>query len=159
MNNLRSFIRKDPNMIGVIITGHNMFSSGLRSSLEMVGGHQENLINVDFPDGQTEEDVLNNLQNAINELDSCESIVIFCDLMGGTPFKMSAMLAVANPKLNVVYGSNLGMLLEFVLQREFIEEDISTYLDGLVERGRTAIGKFEYVEIEETEEDDFSDGL
>lgn len=146
-------------MVGVIITGHNLFSSGLRSSLEMVGGKQDNLINVDFPDGQGETEIMENLQKAVADLDSCDYIVICCDLMGGTPFKMSATLAVSNPKVKVLFGVNLGMMLEFVLQRDFIDEDMDTYLNGLVERGKSAVGKFEYVEYEEEDDDDFSDGL
>lgn len=145
-------------MIGIILTGHNHFADGLLSSIEMVGGHQDNLIPVNFPDGTNEEDLLQSLSSAIDELAECDHIVCCCDLMGGSPFKQSATLAVANPKVKVIYGVNLGMMLEFVLSRPFID-DFDEYLPSLVEKGQQAIGLFEYEEYSEPEDDDFSDGI
>ena len=141
-------------MIGIILTGHNHFADGLFSSVEMVGGHQEHFEKVNFPDGNTEEQLIEDLQQAIEKLADCEKIVVCCDLMGGSPFKQAATLSVADPRLRVVYGVNLGMMLEFVLSREFID-DVDEFLDTLVERGRQAIGRFVYQEYEEEQPDDF----
>ena len=140
-------------MIGIILTGHNHFASGVGSSIEMVGGHQDYFEKVDFPDGYSEEQLIEELQKAIDRLAECQQIVIFCDLMGGSPFRQSATLSVANPRLRVVYGVNLGMMLEFVLSRQFVE-DLDETLDTLVERGREAIGRFAYQEYEADEPED-----
>ncbi|MDO4941017.1 MAG: PTS galactosamine/N-acetylgalactosamine transporter subunit IIA [Erysipelotrichaceae bacterium] len=140
-------------MIGIIITGHNHFATGVYSSITMVGGQQTNVIPVDFEDGKSDEDLLNDLNKTVDSLKDCDTIVCCCDLMGGSPFKESSLISMQNPKVKVIYGVNLGMLLEFVLQKDFIE-DIDQFLDQLVETGKTAIGKYQFEEYVQTESED-----
>lgn len=140
-------------MIGIIITGHNHFATGIFSSITMVGGEQKNVIPVDFEDGKSDKDLLLSLNKAVDSLSECDSIVCCCDLMGGSPFKESSIISMSNPKVKVIYGVNLGMMLEFVLQKEFIE-DLDQFLDQLIETGKSAIGKYEYVEYVQDEPTD-----
>ena len=140
-------------MIGIIITGHNHFATGIYSSVTMVGGEQKNVIPVDFEDGKSDQDLLKDLEEKVNSLSECDTIVCCCDLMGGSPFKESCIISMPNPKVKVIYGVNLGMMLEFVLQKDFIE-DIDQFLDQLVENGKQAIGKYVFEEYVQKDSED-----
>ena len=137
-------------MIGIIITGHNHFASGIYSSITMVGGEQQNVVVVDFEDGKSDEQLLEDIEAAITSLNNCDQIVCCCDLMGGSPFKESCIAASSRDNVKVIYGINLGMMLEFVLSKEFVE-DLDPYLDGLVETGKSVIGKYVYEEYTQAE--------
>ena len=135
-------------MIGIIITGHGQFANGIYSSLTMIAGHQDDVEVVTFNDLATEEDLKSDLILAIDKLAHCEAIVIMCDLLGGSPFKIAALLSMTNPKLHIMYGVNLGMLLEFSLTKANVD-DIEKALDMLSETGKKNIGKYVFKPIEE----------
>jgi len=40
--------RKEDTMIGIIITGHGTFGSGISSAVELLTGHQDFIVPVDF---------------------------------------------------------------------------------------------------------------
>ena len=135
-------------MIGMIITGHGQFASGIYSSLSMIAGQQEDVEVVTFADLATEEDLKHDMLSAITRLAHCDAIVIMCDLLGGSPFKIAAMLSLTNQKLHIMYGVNLGMLLEFSLTKNNVD-DIEKTLDNLSESGKKNIGKYVFKPIEE----------
>ncbi|MEA5026314.1 hypothetical protein SDC9_105781 [bioreactor metagenome] len=140
-------------MVGVIITGHGQFAQGIYSSLTMIAGHQEDVEVVTFDGTDTEETLSNNLLTAISVLNHCEGIVIMCDLLGGSPFKAAATLSIENPKIHVIYGVNLGMLLEFSLTRLYVD-NLEESLNKLLLSGQKSIGKYQFKPIEqETIED------
>ena len=132
-------------MIGYIITGHGHFASGILSALELIIGKQEDLMTVDFPETDTKTEIENNLKQAISTLSHCDSIVVFCDLLSGTPFNTAIMEAMNNDKIQVVYGTNLGMLMEMVMMRmqKASQEEI---VNKAIETGKNGIGKFEVVQ-------------
>jgi len=135
-------------MIGIIITGHGQFASGIYSSLTMIAGQQEDVEVVTFADAASEEDLKRAMLSAIDKLAHCDAIVIMCDLLGGSPFKIAAMLSLTNQKLHIMYGVNLGMLLEFSLTKSNVD-NIENALDKLSETGKKNIGKYVFKPIEE----------
>lgn len=98
-------------MVGCIITGHGDFAQGLISALEMIAGPQNATQAVIFHEDEAAT-FGNSLAHAIDEaIAQFGSVVVCCDLMGGTPFNQ-AMLAAADKSVEIVTGCNLGMLLE-----------------------------------------------
>lgn len=98
-------------MVGCIITGHGDFAQGLMSALEMIAGPQNATQAVIFHEDEAAT-FGNSLAHAIDEaIAQFGSVVVCCDLMGGTPFNQ-AMLAAADKSVEIVTGCNLGMLLE-----------------------------------------------
>jgi len=109
-------------MIGIILTGHGDFASGMYSSVKLIAGEKENFICCNFPDGGSDEDLMHEIEQAIEELKvNCEGVIIFCDLKGGSPFQKAVMSAVKSQGVEVIAGSNLPMILEVTMAREFIE--------------------------------------
>ncbi len=79
-------------MIGLLVTGHANFGSGITSSVNLIAGEQEAYKYVDFLPTYSTEDLTGEITKALDELKDCEGVIIFTDLMGGTPFNVAAQL-------------------------------------------------------------------
>lgn len=141
-------------MIGIIISGHGNFATGLRSSLNLIAGNPTNIEYVDFVESDTIETLKEKYMNAIKNLSNCNNILALADLTGGSPFKTLVELkAEVETPLEVVGGTNLPMILEISMAKDFIE-DLSILSSTALEVGKNGIVKFELVEhIEEECED------
>ena len=132
-------------MIGLIVTGHGNFGSGITSSIELIAGPQEDYIAVDF-DVEGTEKLENDLKSAIDRLSHCEGIIIFSDLAGGSPFKTAVLLTMDNPKIKVISGTNLPMLCEIALSR-MANNDIENLVSQALEVGKDGVKLFELMDI------------
>ena len=64
-----------------------------------------------------------NMRTAMEELqETTEGIVVYADLLGGSPFKAAMMASVAFENVEVVVGTNLPMLIEIAMFREFAND-------------------------------------
>ena len=131
-------------MIGLIVTGHAQFASGLTSSLKLIAGEQEYYVPVDFDEetAKLEQD----LQNALQQLSGCEGILILSDLPGGSPFKTAVMVSVAMPNVKVIAGTNLPMLVEVALARKFMD-DLTALKEMALNTGRNNIIEWEMMDL------------
>ncbi|WP_232697328.1 PTS galactosamine/N-acetylgalactosamine transporter subunit IIA [Brevibacillus daliensis] len=123
-------------MIGIVITGHNHFASGLKSALDLVVGQQENLIAVDFEKGDSTEILQEKLRSAILEVNSGDGVMCLTDLAGGSPFNNSSLLAHELGNVQVIGGTNIPMLISLVFEREktltdFAQSAVAHGLDGV----------------------------
>ena len=98
-------------MIGLIVTGHGNFASGLTSSLKLIAGEPKNYVAVDFLESYSVEDLERELNKAFDELKDCEGILVLSDLGGGSPFKTAVMTGYPKGNVEVIAGSNLPMLI------------------------------------------------
>lgn len=135
-------------MIGVIVSGHGNFATGITSALNLILGNQDNYKTVDFPESDTATELENNIKNAIQSLSHCEKIIIFCDLLSGSPFNISIMEAMKNENIKVIYGTNLAMLIESMMKRN-IGVEFDNIVNEAIEVGQTQIGLFTIVQDEE----------
>ena len=95
----------------IIITGHNNFASGILSSLTMIAGAKDNVFAVDFLSNDNDLSLEGKFNKIISDNKDSE-ILFICDLMGGTPFKVTSKLAFTNDSYEVVTGINLGGLID-----------------------------------------------
>ena len=95
----------------IIITGHNHFASGILSSLTMIAGAKDNVFAVDFLSDDNDLSLEGKFNKIISDNKDSE-ILFICDLMGGTPFKVTSKLAFTNDNYEVVTGINLGGLID-----------------------------------------------
>lgn len=128
-------------MVGIIVTGHGHFATGVTSSVDLIAGPQKDYVAVDF-DGTGEEKLTEDLKNALEQLKDCNGILVFSDLPGGSPFKMSVMLTQGNANVEVIGGTNLPMLCEIVMARGFVE-DVHSLCDMALNTGKEQVVKFE----------------
>lgn len=127
-------------MIGLIVTGHGHFASGLSSSLELIAGEQQNYAAVDF-DGNGTDRLEKDLKDAYEKLSGCEGILVFSDLAGGSPFKTAALLLSHDPRVKILAGSNLPMLCEIAMARTMID-DLDTLVSTALSVGKDGIEEF-----------------
>lgn len=140
-------------MIGLIVTGHGNFASGISSSIELIAGKQNDYVAVDF-DGESTEKLENDLKAAVGKLFTCDGIIVFCDLAGGSPFKTAVVLTASNPKVKVIAGTNLPMLCEISMARTMIN-DLDMLVSSALSVGKDGVQLFE---IQNTTSDEPADG-
>lgn len=105
-------------MAHIILTGHGNFARGLASALEMVAGNVDAFSVVTFNQDEAA-DFPDTIEKTINEgLQNQGSVLVFCDLKGGTPFNCSMMQAAQNENIEVIGGVNLPILIETVFTHQ-----------------------------------------
>lgn len=143
-------------MVGIIVSGHGNFASGLLSTLKLIAGEQENVVGIDFIDGQGSDELKNNIKEAINNFE--DEAFILTDLAGGSPFTNSVLLKqeLTDKNIEVISGTNIPMLLEVVLGRDNVE--LKDLIKTATEAGTKGINIFELKE-KQHEDDNLDDGI
>lgn len=109
-------------MLGIVLTGHGEFAPGLAHSMQMIAGKQEFFKVVPFKEEDPIDDLEKNLKQVIEELlAETDGVVVFSDLLGGSPFKAAMMAAYEKENVEIICGTNLPMLIEASMARQFIE--------------------------------------
>ena len=104
-------------MVGFILTGHGQFSSGLASAIAMVAGDQPAFKIVPF-EGDAAATYGEDLRAAIAAMrEEREGVLVFVDLLGGTPFNQAMMISQDIDNVEVVTGTNLPMVIELLFLR------------------------------------------
>lgn len=126
----------------VIITGHGNYATGLKSSLDLLAGSNEDVIAIDFPAELNEQGLMKRMMDTVETFSDFEFLFI-CDILGGTPYKNAAVLANTNHRLEVVAGCNLGSILEGILQKDMMSLD--ELAEAMVNSSRKYTVKFEKI--------------
>lgn len=103
-------------MIRFIVSGHGQFASGVVSAASLIAGEADAFAAVDFPEGASNSQLAENLQAALQAAGDAP-VIIFTDILGGMPFRESALLAGKRAHTEVVCGTNVQLLVEAVLER------------------------------------------
>ena len=143
-------------MVGCVLTGHGTFANGLADAFKMIAGEQEAFIPVSFIEAGAATYPETLAATISDLLDTADGVLVFCDLLGGTPFNQAMIIAQNYSNVEVVTGANLPMLLETLGSRM-----ANTSLDELVEIAVVAGSQgvvHKHLELEiEPEDDIFGD--
>lgn len=137
-------------MIGLIVTGHGHFASGLTSSLKLIAGEAKDYVAVDFEETDSVEDLTKKLTDAMDSLKQCEGIIVLSDLAGGSPFKTSVEVGFPRGNVEVVAGTNLGMLVEINLTRSFMD-NVKDVANSAVNVGKDQVVRYEFKPVQQVE--------
>ena len=140
-------------MIGILVAGHGHFATGIRSTVELILGEQENFVAVDFPEGDTKTELEVNINEALQELSEMEHILIFCDIISGSPFNVSLMKTMDDSRVKIFYGTNLGMLVNTAMNRN-MGDSWEELISDIIETGQSGVGTFESPENAKEQEDE-----
>lgn len=140
-------------MIGLIVTGHGNFASGLTSSLKLIAGIPTDYVAVDFEEQDSVEDLAKKLTEAMDSLSNCSEILVLSDLAGGSPFKTSVEIGFPRGNVEVVAGTNLGMLVEINLTRTF-SEDVKALAESAVNVGKDQVVRYVFKPVQQVEATD-----
>ena len=110
-------------MIGIIVTGHGKFASGIADAVKIIDGKPECFVAVDYLLEDNIDTLEEKLNDAIDSLSECkEGIIIFSDITDGAPYKCSARIAKERKEtIKAICGVNLGMLAETTTARSMIK--------------------------------------
>ena len=110
-------------MLGIILSGHGGFASGLERAMKQILGGQPQFVAIDFPETSSTALLTSQMEQAISQLDPQYDIIFLTDLLGGTPFRVASTLAMQQPGREVITGTNLQLLLEMVLDRDGLSSE------------------------------------
>lgn len=144
-------------MMGILVTGHGHFPTGILSAVALVAGWPDRTVGVDFEEGQSPEDLKSSLEKAMESLEGDE-ILILADLLGGTPFKMGAAIKAENPdrKIKVIAGVNMAAIVEAVFSRSLY--DLEGLAAAIIRSGKDGLADLDHLE-QDFGEPEFEDGL
>ncbi len=126
-------------MIGCIVTGHGEFANGLAQAVAMIAGDQEHFEVVPFRETESLDAFSERLKSALQGLlGSTDGVLVFTDLLGGTPFRSAMLAAAGHENVAVLTGTNLPMLIEVGLMRA-AESDVHALARQAVEAGTGGI--------------------
>ena len=145
-------------MVGFILTGHGQFAPGLASAIAMVAGDQPAFTVVPF-EGDEAATYGDDLRAAITTMrEQCDGVLVFTDLLGGTPFNQSMMIAQDIDDVEVITGTNLPMVIELLFLRA--NAGLAELAEQAVSVGKAGVTAQTVESVAAVAEDDFDgDGI
>ncbi|MFN2433129.1 MAG: PTS sugar transporter subunit IIA [Gemmatimonadota bacterium] len=118
-----------------IVIAHGSLASGLVSAMEKVLGPQPNVFWLSNG-GKTPETLEREIQALVARQPAGSQVYLLSDLRGGSCGTTSLRAARRTGVRGVFYGTNLALLLEFVLHQDLPPE---AFFEALVSKARTAV--------------------
>lgn len=146
-------------MLGLLVTGHGHFATGLNSSLELIAGAQPNVALVDFEADHSIEILKENLTKALDSLKEYDGVLVLSDLPGGSPFKTAVELKYErqDQAIEVIAGTNLPLLIASSTMTAVFENPLDL-AEAMIPEGKDSIIRFELA-AKADEEDEEEDGI
>ena len=124
-------------MRGIIIASHGKFAEGMYDAIKMFSGELENFSYISLLPDQDLKSFIEELKNKIDKVDSGDGVVVFFDLLYGTPSNIVSSLLkeeIYKEKLEIISGINLATVLEYTNTRNEIFDR-----NKLLEVGKSSI--------------------
>lgn len=103
-------------MIHILLTSHGGMAEGMMQSVKMLMGAQENLDYVTFGEDMGSDELDELYADKIKDVSDQNQYLILCDIKGGTPFNVVSRYSFKNDNVAVIYGMNLPLLVEAIVQ-------------------------------------------
>lgn len=111
-------------MLGVILTGHGGFATGLAEATVQIMGEQPQFMAIDFTDGMSSDQLEQQLHVALNQCNQGDGVIFLTDILGGSPFRIASTLSFEQPNIEVITGTNMSLLLEMFLKRDELDAEL-----------------------------------
>ena len=139
----------------VISVSHGEFAQGLRNAVCMLAGaDRDDVIAVGLKNGMGSNDFAEELKKQIPEMKEEDELILFADIVGGSPLTTTANVIAELGILNqttMIGGMNLPMVLTTVMSKDFM--DLDEVLKDAMEGGIEQIRPFEVAGDDDDEED------
>ena len=127
-------------MKGIVITSHGPMAQGILETSKLFFGDQEQMVARCLSAEDNPDEFVTILKEAITEVDSGDGVIVFCDMLFGSPCNCMARVLgenLDNPNLEVITGVNLAMILQILAVREnaevSVEELLSSGTEGITD--------------------------
>ncbi|MCD1125331.1 PTS sugar transporter subunit IIA [Jinshanibacter sp. LJY008] len=120
-------------MIGIVVSGHIHFASGMQSAMQAIAGEQKQMVFIDFTETLSTDQLEILLRQAVAEVDSGDGVLFLTDIPGGSPANRALNIIMDTPKTELLSGVNLPMITNAAFERE--ECSLSELVEALLEIG------------------------
>ena len=103
-------------MVGAVVITHGKLAVSLVKAAESIAGKIEMLKTVAVQHSDTTEEISGVLASAVQVVGGGEGVIIFTDMLGGTPSNVALPL-LEEGKVDIITGVNLPVLFKFVSHR------------------------------------------
>ena len=137
----------------VVLVSHGMFAPGLHNALGMLAGeNREDILSTSLENGMGADQFAENFRKLISVVGKEDEILLFADLLGGSPLTVSTNVLAQEGLLSQATMFS-GMNLPMVLTAAMMKDDLSTeeLKDTLISEAQDGIGEFR---IDPLENDD-----
>lgn len=94
----------------LILASHGSMCEGLKESVEMILGPQDNIETVALLPDEGQEDFEKKFLAAITD----EEVIVFTDLLGGTPANVISKTLMTGKQFDLYAGMNLPMVIAYL---------------------------------------------
>ena len=110
-------------MVGLIVTGHGMFCTGMYEAMLSMTGKKDEVYSLNFHNNKTLGVYEEKLGILVDDLlTRNDSAIILTDLSEGPTFEVAIEVAAHYPNVGVVSSVNLNILLTMIATREVIKD-------------------------------------
>jgi PTS system mannose-specific IIA component len=122
-------------MIGLVVVAHGGLAEQLLAATEHVVGKLETALAVAIDPADDIRAKQREVAEAVAAVDQGDGVVVITDMFGGTPANL-AMGALSSPKVEVIYGANLPLLVKLATRRD---GELESAVSQALEAGRKYI--------------------
>ena len=131
-------------MQGIVITSHGEMAQGILNTSKLFFGEQKQLVATCLKADDNPDSFVDKLKAAIKEVDTGDGVIVFCDMLFGSPCNCMARIVGENledDKIQVITGVNLAMILQVLSLRESSKVDA----ESLMQEGHNGIADLKAV--------------
>lgn len=128
----------------VVLVSHGMFAPGLHNALGMLAGeNREDILSTSLENGMGADQFAENFRKLVSVVEKEDEILLFADLLGGSPLTVSANVLAQEGLLSQATMFS-GMNLPMVLTAAMMKDELSTeeLKDTLISEAQDGIGEF-----------------
>lgn len=120
-------------MIGIVVSGHIHFASGMQSALRAIVGEQDQMQFIDFEESMSTDQLKLALAKAAQEVNSGDGVLFLTDIPGGSPCNRAMEVMVESSDVELLAGVSLPMIINCAFEREDVT--LSQLVKTLLEIG------------------------
>lgn len=135
-------------MVRLVLASHGPMAQAMLASAAMLCGEKDHVHAICLQIEDSVEQFQARLAACIPEN---EEVLLLVDIPGGTPSNQGMTLLATHPKLRVLAGMNLMMLLDCMMQMEHATLDV--LVDALLASGKESIQEMAFRQRDEDELD------
>lgn len=110
-------------MTKILLATHGKMAEGILDAANLIMGKQQDIICLSLKEDDSIDEFSNEFKNHVTKLQNespDQEVLVLVDLFGASPFNSSLIIYQEFEKVDVVTGLNLPMLLEVLLNRNFM---------------------------------------
>ncbi|MCT6821453.1 MAG: hypothetical protein M3Z91_00685 [Lactobacillus apis] len=115
----------------IILVSHGKLAKGMKDTVEMIAGQQENLEAYEaYENGTSDDSFINDLKNSLT-LSKNDDVIIVTDVLGGSVNNEATQLLKDHPNLTILTGMNLPLIITLVttVNSGISDEKVSEAID------------------------------